>query len=69
MGSSHSLVARRLHSRTISSTGQLVRALTDALRGLSLDRGLILTDASAAPIMENGLTIEVRSLTEWLLQP
>jgi len=44
------------------------RALTDALRGLGFTHGLILTDANAAPIETNGLTIEVRSLAEWLLQ-
>ena len=36
-----------------------VRALTDAMRGLGLDHGLILTDSNEAPIIENGLTIEV----------
>ena len=46
-----------------------VRALTDAMRGLGLSRGLILTDANAEPIAANGMTIEVRSLAEWLLQP
>ena len=45
-----------------------VRALTDALRGLGLTHGLILTDANAEPILGSGLTIEVRSLAEWLLQ-
>ena len=45
-----------------------VRAMTDALRGLGLDRGLILTDGNAEPIMENGLTIEIRSLAEWFVQ-
>lgn len=45
-----------------------VRALTDALRGLGLSRGLILADANAEPIVEDGLTVEVRSLAEWLLQ-
>jgi predicted AAA+ superfamily ATPase len=45
-----------------------VRALTDAMRGLELSRGLILADANAEPILESGLTIEVRSLAEWLLQ-
>jgi predicted AAA+ superfamily ATPase len=44
------------------------RAMTDALRGLDLARGLILTDANADPIQENGMTIEVRSLAEWLQQ-
>ncbi len=43
-------------------------ALTDALRGLGLAHGLILTDANAEPILEGGLTVEVRSLAEWLLQ-
>jgi len=46
-----------------------VRALTDAVRSLGLDRGLILTDSNEAPITENGFTIEIRSLAEWLLQP
>lgn len=46
-----------------------VRALTDALRGLKLTRGLILTDANAPPIVVNGMTIEVRSLVEWLVEP
>jgi hypothetical protein len=46
-----------------------VRALTVAMRSLGLDHGLILTEGNAAPITENGLTIEVRSLAEWLLQP
>jgi predicted AAA+ superfamily ATPase len=46
-----------------------VRALTDAMRSLGLDHGLILADSSAAPIAESGLTVEVRSLAEWLLQP
>ena len=46
-----------------------MRALTDAIRGLGLDHGLILTEGNAAPITDNGLTIEVRSLAEWLLQP
>jgi predicted AAA+ superfamily ATPase len=45
-----------------------VRALTDAMRGLGLSHGLILTDANAEPIAVDGMTIEVRSLAEWLLQ-
>ena len=44
------------------------RALIDALRGLGLTHGLILTDANAASIEMDGLTLEVRSLAEWLLQ-
>ncbi len=44
-----------------------VRALSDALRGLNLPSGLILSDSNADPIEENGLTIEIRSIAEWLL--
>ena len=44
------------------------RALTDALRGLGLMRGLILTDANASAIQSAGLTLEVRSMAEWLLE-
>jgi predicted AAA+ superfamily ATPase len=44
-----------------------VRALAGAVRDLGLTHGLILTDANAEPILENGLTIEVRSLAEWLV--
>jgi hypothetical protein len=46
-----------------------VCALTDAMCSLGLDHGLTLTEGNAAPITENGLTIQVRSLAEWLLQP
>jgi predicted AAA+ superfamily ATPase len=46
-----------------------VRALTDAMRGLDLSHGLILADANAEPILDSGLTIEVRSLAEWLVHP
>ncbi|MFZ1598289.1 MAG: hypothetical protein WAW26_20790, partial [Anaerolineae bacterium] len=44
-----------------------LRGLTAALRSLNLTTGLILTDANAAPIEADGLTLEVRSLAEWLL--
>lgn len=44
-----------------------IRALTDALRGLDLTHGLILTDVSAASIETDGFTLEVRSLAQWLL--
>ena len=45
-----------------------LRALVDAMRGLGLSSGLILADANAEPITEDGMTIEIRSLAEWLLQ-
>jgi predicted AAA+ superfamily ATPase len=52
-----------------ATRGREVRALIDAMRGLGLDRGLILTDRNETPITENGFTIAIRSLVEWLLQP
>jgi hypothetical protein len=44
-----------------------IRALSDAMRVLNLSRGLILSDANAQPIEENGLTIDIRSVAEWLI--
>ena len=44
-----------------------LRALADAMRALKLPRAILLTDANAPTVDENGLTIEVRSLAEWLL--
>jgi uncharacterized protein len=46
-----------------------VRALTDALRSLGISRGLILTDVNADSIAADGLTIEIRSVAEWLIRP
>jgi hypothetical protein len=43
------------------------RALTDAMRGLGLSRGLVLTDSNAEAIQVDGMTIETRSIAEWLL--
>lgn len=45
-----------------------VRALTDAMRGLGATQGLILTENEGPPIVEAGMTIEVRALATWLLQ-
>ena len=45
-----------------------IRALTDAMRALHLERGLILADANADAIERNGSKIEVRSIAEWLLE-
>ncbi len=44
-----------------------VRALRDALQALHLPHGTILTDANLDPIEEDDLTIEIRSLAEWLI--
>jgi len=43
------------------------RALADAVRTLNVSRGLILSDANAQPFEDNGLTIEIRSVAEWLM--
>jgi predicted AAA+ superfamily ATPase len=45
-----------------------VRALMDAMRTLNISQGLILTDANAAPVEEDGLLVPVRSIAEWLLE-
>jgi hypothetical protein len=45
-----------------------MRAMFDALRSLKVSRGLILSDQSAEPVEENGLTVEICPLTEWLLK-
>ncbi|HOT91320.1 MAG TPA: ATP-binding protein [Anaerolineae bacterium] len=44
-----------------------IRALSEALRALNLSHGTILTDANLDPVTENGITIEIRSLAEWLI--
>jgi predicted AAA+ superfamily ATPase len=43
------------------------RALFDAMRTYGMTSGLILTEANEPSIIENGLTIEIRSVAEWLL--
>lgn len=45
-----------------------VRALSDAMKALGIDRGLILSDFNGEPLQQGGLTIEIRSLAQWLLQ-
>ncbi len=45
-----------------------VRALTDALQSLKLRQGLILSDANAPPVETDGLTINIRSVAEWLIR-
>jgi hypothetical protein len=44
-----------------------VRAINEALHSLKGSRGLILSDSNGQPIVENGLTIDIRSTAEWLL--
>lgn len=45
-----------------------VRALTTAMQRLGLVHALILTDASADPITTDGMTIEIRAVSQWLLE-
>lgn len=45
-----------------------IRALVDAMGALNLSTGLILTDSNTERLVENGLSIEIRSLAEWLLE-
>jgi predicted AAA+ superfamily ATPase len=45
-----------------------VWALIDAAQALNLSSGLILSDSNATAISENGVTISIRSLAEWLLE-
>lgn len=45
-----------------------VRALMDAMRGLGITQGLILTESEGPPIVDAGMTIEIRALATWLLQ-
>ena len=44
------------------------RALVEAMRALKISHAMILTETNAPEITENGLTIEIRSLVEWLLE-
>jgi hypothetical protein len=43
-----------------------VRALLDAMPALQITESLMLTEANAEPIQENGMTIKIRSVAEWL---
>ncbi|MBU2610787.1 MAG: ATP-binding protein [Chloroflexi bacterium] len=45
-----------------------IRALVDAMRALNLSTGLILAGSNADVVTENGFTITIRSLAEWLLE-
>ncbi|MFZ2358114.1 MAG: hypothetical protein WA040_02105 [Anaerolineae bacterium] len=44
-----------------------IRVLRDGMSALGLERGLILTEVNAEPIQQDGMTIEIRSLAQWLL--
>ncbi|HNB51092.1 MAG TPA: ATP-binding protein [Anaerolineales bacterium] len=45
-----------------------VRALLDAMPALQITESLILTEANADPIQENGMIIHIKSVAEWLFE-
>ena len=45
-----------------------VRALVDGMRSIPQAKGLILADANLSAIEVDGLSVEIRSLAEWLLE-
>lgn len=45
-----------------------IRALIDAQHALNIPSGLILTDSNADTVSEDGVTIRIRSLAEWMLE-
>jgi predicted AAA+ superfamily ATPase len=45
-----------------------VRALADAMRTHKISQGTILSDTNFEPVEENGFTIAIRSIAEWLLE-
>jgi len=58
-------VAQNLEST--STREREVRALVEAMRALRHTQALILGDSNALAIEEDGLSVEIRSLAEWLL--
>lgn len=44
------------------------RALNDGMMALGLERGIVLTETNVEPIQQDSLTIEIRSLAQWLLE-
>jgi len=45
-----------------------IRALMDAMRAINLSKGMILSSSNMDSVTENGATITIRSLAEWLLE-
>ena len=58
-------VAQDLNS--LSTKEREIRAMLDAMRSLGISSGLILTESDAEDVLEEGSTIKIRSLAEWLL--
>lgn len=45
-----------------------IRALIDAMRALGIPTGLVLTDTRSDDVKENGFAIQIRSMSEWLIE-
>lgn len=58
-------VARNMDNPTTRE--REMRALVDAMGELGISSGLILTDTQSDEVTENGYTIQIRSLSEWLM--
>ena len=66
--SSHQLIQVAQSIDQTATREREIRALLDAKRSLDISSGLILTDSNANSAIENGFTITIRSLAEWLLE-
>lgn len=58
-------VARNMDNPTTRE--REMRALMDGMGELGISSGLILTDTQSDEVTENGYTIQIRSLSEWLM--
>lgn len=65
---SHQLIQVTQTLSNPSTYEREIRALSAAMQDLNLNQGMILTDVNAPPLTENGRTIEITSISEWLLQ-
>ncbi len=64
----HQLIQVVQNMNNPSTREREIRAMLDATRSLDISSGLILTESNAEPFTESGVTIETRSLAEWLLK-
>ncbi len=64
---SHQLIQVAQNIEQSATREREIRALVDAMGALKISTALILSDSNADAIIENGLTITIRSLAEWLL--
>jgi len=64
---SHQLIQVAQDLNSLSTKEREIRAMLDAMRSLGISSGLILTESDAEDVLEEGSTIKIRSLAEWLL--